>query len=244
MHHAKPIRDVLFVASSGHELGHLGLDAFIERRPGLVPAAKAWIHLGANIGAAHGPGNNLQASDDETESMMAEAMTKAGLRIDRRLPRGAAAWRSRKRPPPGRAVYLHHRKQRPLSQYKRSSGGRGRSERHRIFRQGTYDGHDIPRQRMTCTRRPDCGVSMSKSALLKGISKRLPLGVIRYRSLGAENRFMSATPRKLTQSQSLGACTNQDGRGRSSIRWHRAPHGRTETTQWTVTGRSWRGCFG
>jgi hypothetical protein len=86
---AKPVRDVLFVASSGHELGHLGLDAYIARRPGLVPAAKAWIHLGANIGAAQGPANNMQASDDEMESMMAEAMTGAGLRIDRRLARGA-----------------------------------------------------------------------------------------------------------------------------------------------------------
>jgi hypothetical protein len=86
---AKPARDVLFVASSGHELGHLGIDSFIERRPGLVAAAKAWIHLGANIGAAQGPGNNLQASDDEMETMMAEAMTKAGLGIDRRHPRGA-----------------------------------------------------------------------------------------------------------------------------------------------------------
>jgi hypothetical protein len=85
----RPVRDVLFVASSGHELGHLGIDSFIERRPGLVPAAKAWIHLGANIGAAQGPGNSLQASDHEMESMMADAMTKAGLRIDRRLPRGA-----------------------------------------------------------------------------------------------------------------------------------------------------------
>src|SRR5262249_12783114 len=86
---AKPVRDVLFLASSGHELGHLGLDAFIERRPGLVPAAKAWIHLGANIGAAQGRGNILQASDDEMDAMMAEAMTKAGLRIDRRHARGA-----------------------------------------------------------------------------------------------------------------------------------------------------------
>jgi hypothetical protein len=87
---ARPVRDVVFVASSGHELGHLGIDTFIERRPGLVPAAKAWIHLGANIGAAQGPGNNLQASDHEMESMMADAMTKAGLRIDRRLLRGTA----------------------------------------------------------------------------------------------------------------------------------------------------------
>ena len=96
---AGPVRDVLFLASSGHELGHLGLDSFIARRPGLVPAAKAWIHLGANIGAAQGPGNNLQASDDEMESLMAEAMTKAGLRIDRRHPRGAV--------PRGEAANVH-----------------------------------------------------------------------------------------------------------------------------------------
>jgi hypothetical protein len=96
---ASPVRDVLFVASSGHELGHLGLDAFIDRRAGIVPAAKAWIHLGANIGAAHGPGNILQASGDQMESTMAEAMTGAGLAIDRRHPRGAA--------PRGEAENIH-----------------------------------------------------------------------------------------------------------------------------------------
>jgi hypothetical protein len=90
MHETGPARDVLFVASSGHELAHLGLDAFTARRSGLVPAAKAWIHLGANIGAAQGPANTLQSSDDEMESTMAEAMAKAGLRIDRRRSRGTA----------------------------------------------------------------------------------------------------------------------------------------------------------
>jgi hypothetical protein len=90
MRDAKPVRDVLFVASSGHELGHLGLDAFIQRRPGIVSAAKAWIHLGANIGASQGLGNNLQASDDEMESMMEAAMAKSELRIDGRHPRGVA----------------------------------------------------------------------------------------------------------------------------------------------------------
>jgi hypothetical protein len=97
---AMPVRDVLFVASSGHELGHLGLDAFMERRPGLVREAKAWIHLGANIGAAQGPANNLQASDDEMEAMLVAAMTGAGLAIDRRLPRGAV--------PLGEALNVHH----------------------------------------------------------------------------------------------------------------------------------------
>ena len=85
---AKPVRDVLFVASSGHEIGHRGIDIFIDRRPGIVSGAKAWIHLGANIGAAQGPGNRLQASDDEMESIMSEVMVKVGLRINRRTPRG------------------------------------------------------------------------------------------------------------------------------------------------------------
>jgi hypothetical protein len=96
---ARPARDVLFVASSGHELGHIGLDDFIARRPGLVAGARAWIHLGANIGAAQGPGNHLQASDDAMEQLLADAMTQAGLAIDHRLPRGAV--------PRGEAYNVH-----------------------------------------------------------------------------------------------------------------------------------------
>lgn len=88
MHDAKPFRNVIFVASSGHELGHLGIDRFIERRPGIVSGAKAWIHLGANIGAAQGPGNCLQTSDDELQSIMSKIMVKAGLPIDQRVPGG------------------------------------------------------------------------------------------------------------------------------------------------------------
>jgi hypothetical protein len=54
-----------------------------------LKSEKAWLHLGANIGAAERPGNNLQASDDEMDALMAEAMT-AGLRIDGRRPRRVA----------------------------------------------------------------------------------------------------------------------------------------------------------
>ena len=85
---AKPFRNVVFVASSGHEIGHRGIDNFIERHPGIISHAKAWIHLGANIGAAQGPGNCLQTSDDELQSMMTEVMTKIGLHIDQRVPHG------------------------------------------------------------------------------------------------------------------------------------------------------------
>ncbi len=95
----KPARDVLFVASSGHELGHLGINAFVDRRPGIVKNSVAWIHLGANIGAALDPGNTVQASDDEMESLWMQAMTGAGLPILRRVPRGTV--------PGGEAEVVH-----------------------------------------------------------------------------------------------------------------------------------------
>jgi hypothetical protein len=84
----KAARDVLFVASSGHELGQLGIEIYAEHRSHLIKYSRAWIHFGANIGAAQDPGNIIQASDDEMESMMAEQIAAAGLTIDRRVPRG------------------------------------------------------------------------------------------------------------------------------------------------------------
>jgi hypothetical protein len=84
----KPARDVMFVASSGHELGQLGIEFYAEHRPDLIKHSRAWIHFGASIGAAQEPGNRIQASDDEMESMMAERIAAAGLAINRRVPRG------------------------------------------------------------------------------------------------------------------------------------------------------------
>jgi len=47
---SKPARDCLFVALSGHELGELGMDAYIEDRQNLLPDAHAWIFFGSGIG--------------------------------------------------------------------------------------------------------------------------------------------------------------------------------------------------
>ncbi len=85
---AKPARDVLFVASSGHEVGYLGIEAFVAKRPGIVKRAHAWIHFGANVGAALNPTNTVQASDDDMESRDAAAISAAGLPVGRRVPRG------------------------------------------------------------------------------------------------------------------------------------------------------------
>jgi hypothetical protein len=88
LRHASLKRSVLFVASSGHELGHLGIDAYIARRAGIVKRAAAWLHLGANIGAATDLNNNLlQASDDEMDRLLSGAMATAGLTVARRAPR-------------------------------------------------------------------------------------------------------------------------------------------------------------
>lgn len=84
---ARPDRTVRFVASSGHELGHLGLEAFLHEEPALVKGAAAWVHLGANIGAQDGR-TRLQSSADDIEATALAAMQVSGARIDVRVPRG------------------------------------------------------------------------------------------------------------------------------------------------------------
>ena len=95
----RPRRDVLFVASSGHELGHLGINAYLDRRPGIVKNSAGWIHFGANIGAATDPRNTLQASDDALERVLSQAMRTTGLSVDVRVPRGTV--------PGGEAEVVH-----------------------------------------------------------------------------------------------------------------------------------------
>lgn len=91
-------RSATFVASSGHELGHLGLESFIHRRSDLVKGAAAWVHLGANIGAAGGRAR-LQASDDAIEQLALAAMTRVGTGQLQRVPRGTV--------PAGEARNIH-----------------------------------------------------------------------------------------------------------------------------------------
>lgn len=94
----RPERTVRFIASSGHELGHLGLDSFLHEEPALIGAAAAWVHLGANIGAADGE-MRVQASSDELEAMAVNAVERAGARFSAKVPRG--------RVPGGEARNIH-----------------------------------------------------------------------------------------------------------------------------------------
>lgn len=98
--HRTPLsRDVIFVASSGHELGHLGINAFVANRADIVGHAVGWMHFGANIGAATRRDITVQASDDEREALLSQALTTAALTVSRRVPRGTV--------PGGEAEVVH-----------------------------------------------------------------------------------------------------------------------------------------
>ena len=77
----KPARDCFFVALSGHELGFLGIDPYIKRRPDLVKRAHAWLFLGSDIGAPRQL-NLIHASDDALEQWAVAAMEKERLTVN------------------------------------------------------------------------------------------------------------------------------------------------------------------
>jgi len=78
-------RTVRFVASSGHELGHLGLHDYLHRNPGLAHDALAWVHFGANIGTSTGD-VGMTPSDDRLRDAALRALTPHGLEKTRQSP--------------------------------------------------------------------------------------------------------------------------------------------------------------
>jgi hypothetical protein len=96
--HARPARDCHFVACSGHELGFLGIEAYLEHRPDLVTRAYQWIHFGANVGSPR-QANLIHASDDRAERWAVGVLQKEGLTAGATAKRGS--------PPRGEAGTLH-----------------------------------------------------------------------------------------------------------------------------------------
>jgi hypothetical protein len=80
---AKPRRDCLFVALSGHELALLGMNPYLGRRPGLIKRAQAWVFFGSDIGAPRQP-NLIHASDDALEQWIVTALKKESIAVDAR----------------------------------------------------------------------------------------------------------------------------------------------------------------
>ena len=103
----KPMRDVVFIATSGHELGELGLKSFLRQQSSLVKTARVWLHFGANIGAAVGRGTSLFTATEDFQKMTVAAMRQTGALPDERLPVGST--------PLGEALLIHQRGGRYIS---------------------------------------------------------------------------------------------------------------------------------
>ncbi|MFX0081844.1 MAG: M28 family peptidase [Candidatus Hodarchaeota archaeon] len=79
-----PKRDIIFLATSGHELGHLGLDNYLEKNSSLIKNVSCWIHLGANLSTLPQidqdgvliPTVIIQSSNSEIENLALEALKK------------------------------------------------------------------------------------------------------------------------------------------------------------------------
>lgn len=74
-----PRRTLRLVASSGHELHHLGLDAYLDSLAEPVSDIAAWIHLGASIGAKRGAAR-LAASDNELMALAQSALADSNVK--------------------------------------------------------------------------------------------------------------------------------------------------------------------
>ena len=66
-------RSLNLVASSGHELHHLGLDHYITDLGEAAHEVHAWMHLGASIGSRNGQ-PSYAASDDELFAVATDAL--------------------------------------------------------------------------------------------------------------------------------------------------------------------------
>jgi hypothetical protein len=86
----KPARTCFFVALSGHELGYLGMDAYLKGRPDLIRRARPWLFFGSSIGEPR-QANLVQASDNALEQWIVAAMKKGGLAVNGRAPHGSRA---------------------------------------------------------------------------------------------------------------------------------------------------------
>lgn len=81
----RPTRDVVFIATSGHELGHLGLEHFLASRG--TRRSHGWIHLGANFAAVDSR-IRLQASDAELMDMAQRSLSTHGVTVSATTPLG------------------------------------------------------------------------------------------------------------------------------------------------------------
>ena len=87
---AKPVRDCLFVAFSGHEVGAVGTTNYLSTRPDLAKGALVWVFFGSDIGSPGQP-TQLHASNEILEKWALASFKKQGLTPTKVLPQTGPA---------------------------------------------------------------------------------------------------------------------------------------------------------
>ena len=72
----KVSRNVIFLATSAHELGAYGIQSFLDKRPHFIEKVSNWIHFGANIGASMMPGTRFCSSNTQLKEITTNALMK------------------------------------------------------------------------------------------------------------------------------------------------------------------------
>lgn len=72
----KVSRNIIFVATSAHELGAYGIQSFLDKRPNFIEKVSNWIHFGANIGASVMPGTRFCSSNTQLKEITTNALMK------------------------------------------------------------------------------------------------------------------------------------------------------------------------
>ncbi|MSP21833.1 MAG: hypothetical protein EXR66_02255 [Dehalococcoidia bacterium] len=83
-------RTIELVASSGHELNHVGLESYLRARAGIEKRAHAWLHLGANIGTSTGP-THVETTDAGLLAQGIVALETSGAHFEVTEARGGEA---------------------------------------------------------------------------------------------------------------------------------------------------------
>jgi hypothetical protein len=83
-------RTIELVASSGHELNHWGLQAYLGARRAIESQAVAWLHLGANIGSSTGP-TRVETTDAALLAQGVAALEAESARFEVTEARGGEA---------------------------------------------------------------------------------------------------------------------------------------------------------
>lgn len=87
---SRPLRDCVFVAVTGSELGDLGTPALLEKHPELRTAS-AWVRLGASLGASSRTPLAFDTPDEGLAAAAREAAAGAGVEVESRPADAASA---------------------------------------------------------------------------------------------------------------------------------------------------------